>query len=763
MSAADEQIRPGCSIHDVQFMYMSPKEIKDISVKEITEVAAFGNLAGAPLPGGLYDPALGPLHIGDLCKTCGLGVHDCPGHLGHIQLATDVYNPFLIRTLFDVLDENSAFMADSVAVAKKEAKMESNLPDLYRKWAEKPQSNRRTKNLMKEVDTSDKLRDEEKAHIGFVVEDTHAKGGKAPPMNSMLPPWRFTGSMSEREEKALQQYLDHRPEELEKKMPAEEFRDVIMHKYARTLADPGEAVGTLAAQGMGEPSTQMTLNTFHLAGHGGVNVTLGIPRLREIVQTASRHPETPAMEFPVLGGLKVAEELKGKMTRVSLKDVVVATHVLESVTAAQPSGETMRTYELVVDLVDTDMIRKAYPSLTPTAVAHFLDHDFRDKLNSNLKKFIKISESTSTITTRKAQQEEGTADVFNESPDDENAEQKEQADESQNLTRTLAQRARATDEEREAELDRMEAASDADDADEGQYDDAAESNAGDDAAAEEAEEDNETPEAEEGTQRPAAGTQGVVGTVEEYKVSKTKDSTEVIFNKSGRLYGSKFVLRSRPLALSQGISRKILILEAVADLCSDLFIQQTPGITSVHVVEPRPGQSDKVMIETEGVNLDIAWGLNGIDHDRIVTNDIGLILDRYGVEAARAAIVQEVLRVFGHYGIGVDPRHLMLISDYMTHHGGFRPFSRRGMEAHASPWLQMTFETSVNFLTKACNNAQYDNLLSPAGSIILGKQASVGTGCFDLRMEVPKTVRGFTKDEMATQVKKPKKEFVFAA
>ena len=54
-------------------------------------------------------------------------------------------------------------------------------------------------------------------------------------------------------------------------------------KYMRSLANPGEAVGCVAAQSLGEPSTQMTLNTFHLAGHGGANVTLGIPRLREIL------------------------------------------------------------------------------------------------------------------------------------------------------------------------------------------------------------------------------------------------------------------------------------------------------------------------------------------------------------------------------------------------------------------------------------------------------------------------------------------------
>ena len=43
-------------------------------------------------------------------------------------------------------------------------------------------------------------------------------------------------------------------------------------KYMRSLAAPGEAVGVLAAQSVGEPSTQMTLNTFHMAGMGGLRV-----------------------------------------------------------------------------------------------------------------------------------------------------------------------------------------------------------------------------------------------------------------------------------------------------------------------------------------------------------------------------------------------------------------------------------------------------------------------------------------------------------
>lgn len=58
-------------------------------------------------------------------------------------------------------------------------------------------------------------------------------------------------------------------------------------KFMSALAAPGEAVGVIAAQSVGEPSTQMTLNTFHMAGRGEANVTLGIPRLREILMTAA--------------------------------------------------------------------------------------------------------------------------------------------------------------------------------------------------------------------------------------------------------------------------------------------------------------------------------------------------------------------------------------------------------------------------------------------------------------------------------------------
>ena len=79
-----------------------------------------------------------------------------------------------------------------------------------------------------------------------------------------------------------------------------ELTRLVYSKAVAASCEPGEPVGVLAAQSIGEPSTQMTLNTFHFAGRGEMNVTLGIPRLREILTVASANIQTPSMDIPLL-------------------------------------------------------------------------------------------------------------------------------------------------------------------------------------------------------------------------------------------------------------------------------------------------------------------------------------------------------------------------------------------------------------------------------------------------------------------------------
>ena len=68
----------------------------------------------------------------------------------------------------------------------------------------------------------------------------------------------------------------------------------IKKAYQRAKVEQGEAVGTVAAQSVGEPGTQMTMRTFHYAGVAELNVTLGLPRLIEIVD-ARKKISTPTM------------------------------------------------------------------------------------------------------------------------------------------------------------------------------------------------------------------------------------------------------------------------------------------------------------------------------------------------------------------------------------------------------------------------------------------------------------------------------------
>jgi DNA-directed RNA polymerase I subunit RPA1 len=125
-----------------------------------------------------------------------------------------------------------------------------------------------------------------------------------------------------------------------------------------------------------------------------------------------------------------------------------------------------------------------------------------------------------------------------------------------------------------------------------------------------------------------------------------------------------------------------------------------------------------------------------LDVNRIYVNDIHAFSNVYGIEAASRILVKEVQNVFGVYGITVDPRHLLLIADYMTFDGTYRAMNRGGIAAHASPIQQMTFESSLTFLRSAVLETKLENVKSPSACLVAGQAVKVGTGCFDLRVKL---------------------------
>ncbi|HYK93480.1 MAG TPA: DNA-directed RNA polymerase subunit A'', partial [Thermoplasmata archaeon] len=83
--------------------------------------------------------------------------------------------------------------------------------------------------------------------------------------------------------------------------------NAIIARFRRASVDAHESVGIVAAQSIGEPGTQMTLRTFHYAGVAEMNVTLGLPRLIELVD-ARRVPSTPMMTVNVERKLRTDRE-----------------------------------------------------------------------------------------------------------------------------------------------------------------------------------------------------------------------------------------------------------------------------------------------------------------------------------------------------------------------------------------------------------------------------------------------------------------------
>jgi DNA-directed RNA polymerase III subunit RPC1 len=109
-------------------------------------------------------------------------------------------------------------------------------------------------------------------------------------------------------------------------MTAKQVRMILagaLYRYQCSIVQPGEAVGAVGAQSLSEPGTQMTLKTFHCAGVASMNVTLGVPRLKEIIN-ASKLISTPIIEARLIQDHSVvsARIVKGQIEKTTLGGIV---------------------------------------------------------------------------------------------------------------------------------------------------------------------------------------------------------------------------------------------------------------------------------------------------------------------------------------------------------------------------------------------------------------------------------------------------------
>lgn len=91
-------------IAQVSFKFYTPAEVRSLSVKAITVAEGLDALK-QPIPGGLYDLAMGPIDRMAHCASCHLRYECCPGHVGHVELPVPIYNPLAFKILNKILKQ----------------------------------------------------------------------------------------------------------------------------------------------------------------------------------------------------------------------------------------------------------------------------------------------------------------------------------------------------------------------------------------------------------------------------------------------------------------------------------------------------------------------------------------------------------------------------------------------------------------------------------------------------------------------------------
>ncbi len=338
----------------------------------------------------------------------------------------------------------------------------------------------------------------------------------------------------------------------------------VINSYEFAQIDPGSAVGTVAAQSIGEPGTQMTLQTFHYSGVAEMSVLRGLPRLIEILD-ARKNPSTPTMRIHLESGAEKNEEF---------------------------TKNVARRIELT----------------TVNKIARSITHSF--------------SEGTITI----------------------------------------------------------------------RLDEKLMSNKG-------------------------IETETVVDKIQlKRKDCKVKVDSEDSFN--------VVITPQKELKFSE--------LPKLAEKIREIPIKGIKNVNRIVIMKDKEG---KYFLQSEGSNFSELLRIPGVDPTRCYTTDINQIAETLGIEAARNALIRESLFVMKEQGLDVDSRHVMLVSDLMTHTGDVLQIGRHGVSGKKnSVFARAAFEVTVKHLLDAAIHGEFDPLEGITENVIVGQTIALGTGIVDLTM-----------------------------
>ena len=177
------------------------------------------------------------------------------------------------------------------------------------------------------------------------------------------------------------------------------------------------------------------------------------------------------------------------------------------------------------------------------------------------------------------------------------------------------------------------------------------------------------------------------------------------------------------------------LLQLVEELREIVF----KGIEEVSRVVIRKEETDdgeEFILYTEGSAFGDVLDIEGVDASRTTCNNIHEINRELGIEAARESLIDETMNTLEEQGLDdVNIRHLMLVADIMTNEGTIESIGRHGISGSKDSVLaRAAFEVTVSHLLDAAIHGEVDELDGVTENVIVGKPIKLGTGDVNLRM-----------------------------
>jgi DNA-directed RNA polymerase II subunit RPB1 len=422
----------------------------------------------------------------------------------------------------------------------------------------------------------------------------------------------------------------------------------LQSKWDRSFVSPGEMVGVLAAQSIGEPATQMTLNTFHFAGVSSKNVTLGVPRLKEILNLAS-NIKTPSMvvyHTNTLATQEQAKKLRSLVEYTNLRSVTAVTEIYYD-----PDVQSTTIEE------DLDMVESYF----------LIPDDSQDTINQQSRWLLRITLDRQKMLDKEIKIDDVAQRIKEEYPADlavifsDN-----NADEQVIRIRTIEQNS------------------------------------------------NKAAKTEDG------------GDDEDNKIED-----DVMLKRLEAHLLDTLTLRGVPGVERAFLTKGSRLIELPDG--SELAIKDDPRCTQWY-------------LDTSGSSLRGVLSVDGVDASRTSSNDLWQIVEVFGIEAARSALVKELTAVLAFDGSYVNHRHIALLVDIMTYRGVISAVTRHGINrADTGALMRCSFEETVEILLEAAATGELDDCRGISENVMLGQMAPMGTGNFDVFLD-PKMLETVISD-----------------